>query len=113
VSEVSHLYGNKAYAFGGGTYRRAKVNNALVGSSPDRLARTELLPLDPRAIDYYVALSLPPDHEVEVGDTVIVASRVQIFVSRSYVAVVRGIQAGNPSLVGLFDSLGRSLEEIF
>jgi predicted amino acid racemase len=112
VSEVSHLYGNKAYAFGGGTYRRAKVNNALVGSSPDRLARTEVLPLDPKAIDYYVALSIPPDQAIQVGDTVLVASRVQIFVSRSYVAVVQGIQSGNPSLVGLFDSSGRPVEEI-
>lgn len=113
VTEVSHLYGNRAHVFGGGTYRRAKVNNALVGSRPNRLARTEVLPLDPKAIDYYVAISLPPDHAVKVGDTVIVASRVQVFVSRSHVAVVKGIQEGNPSLVGLFDPWGRIVEAIF
>lgn len=113
VSEVSHLYGNAAYVFGGGTYRRAKVNNALVGSGLDRLAKAEILPLDPTAIDYYVALPLPPDPVVGIGDTVIVASRAQIFVTRSYVAVVKGIQKGNPSLVGLFDALGRSVERIF
>ncbi len=113
VSEVSHLYGNEAHVFGGGIYRRAKINNALVGSRPNKLARAEVLPLDPTAIDYYVALSLPPDHAVEVGDTVIVASRAQVFVSRSYVATVRGIQERNPSLTGLFDSSGRIVEKIF
>lgn len=112
VSEVSHLYGNRAYAFGGGIYRRARVNNALIGSEPDGMVRTEILPLNPTAIDYYVTLSLPPDHAVKVGDTVVVASRAQIFVSRSYVAVVKGIQDGNPAFVGLFDAWGRALERI-
>lgn len=110
VSEVSHLYGNRAYLFGGGTYRRAQVNNALVGTHPDRLARAQIAPLDPKAIDYYVSLSLPPEHQVHVGDSVIVASRAQIFVSRAQVAVVSGIQAGQPSLVGIFDSSGKPAE---
>jgi predicted amino acid racemase len=110
VSEVSHLYGNQAYLFGGGTYRRAKVNNALVGSHPDRLARAQIVTLDPKAIDYYVALSLPSGHEVQVGDSVIVASRAQIFVSRSYVAVVSGIQGRKPSLVGTFDASGNPVD---
>ena len=113
VSEVSHLYGNRAHLFGGGTYRRAKVNNALVGTHPGRLARAQIVPLDPKAIDYYVSLSLPPEHEVQVGDSVIVASRAQIFVSRSYVAVVSGIQAGKPSLVGIFDSSGKRVERMW
>jgi predicted amino acid racemase len=113
VSEISHLYGNQAYLFGGGTYRRAKVNNALVGRHLDRLARAQILPLDPKAIDYYVALSLPPEREVQVGDSVIVASRAQVFVSRAYVAVVSGIQAGRPFLRGTFDASGRPVEGTF
>ncbi|MCL4395820.1 MAG: alanine racemase [Chloroflexi bacterium] len=113
VSEVSHLYGNRAYVFGGGVYRRAKVNNALVGSRLDRMAKSTVLPSDPTAIDYYVSMELPSDQRVEIGDTVIVCSRAQIFVSRSYVAVVKGIQAGNPALLGLFDALGRAEERIF
>jgi predicted amino acid racemase len=113
VSEVSHLFCNQAHVFGGGTYRRAPASNALVGSSFDRLTRAEVLPLDPTVIDYYVGLSLPPDHSVEVGNTVILASRSQIFVSRSYVAVVCGIQHGRPSCAGLFDAWGRPVERIF
>jgi predicted amino acid racemase len=112
VSEVSHLHGNQAQLFGGGTYRRARVHNALVGSGAGKLVRTEVLPLSPTAIDYYVALVLPPDHPVRVGDTVILASRVQVFVSRSYVAVARGIQAGRPILMGLFDSWGSAVERV-
>ena len=112
VSEVSHLHGNQAHLFGGGTYRRARIHNALVGSSPGNLVRTEILPLDPTAIDYYVALALPPDHVIRVGDTALLASRAQVFVSRSYVAVAQGIQAGHPALMGLFDSWGGIVERV-
>ena len=113
VSEVSHLFGNKAYALGGGIYRRAKVNNALVGASPDKLVRTEIIPLDPTAIDYYALLRMPHEQAIRIGDTVIVASRAQIFVTRSYVAIVEGIQEGNPALAGVFDALGNPVDRIF
>lgn len=110
VSEVSHLSSGLAYAFGGGTYRRAQTHNALVGCLPDQLAQTHVLPLDPKAIDYYIALARPRGQQVRVGDTVVIASRAQVFVSRSYLAVVAGIQSGQPSLSGLYDPWGRPAE---
>ncbi len=113
VSEVSHLYDHRAFVFGGGTYRRAKINHALVGSRADRLVHTEVLPLDTTAIDYYVALPLPKEKSINVGDTVVIASRAQVFVSRSFVAVVKGIQAGKPTFEGLFDASGRAVERMF
>ena len=112
VSEISHFYGNQAYAIGGGVYRRARMNNALVGSTSMSLVRTQALALDPTAIDYYVTLALPPGHTFRVGDTVILASRAQVFASRSYVAVVSGIQRGTPKLAGLFDPLGKTAEGV-
>jgi predicted amino acid racemase len=112
VTEISHLEGNQAYAFGGGTYRRAQDNNALVGLGPDRWTRTRVVPFNPTAIDYYIALDLPPDHTVRVGDSVLLASRAQVFVSRSFVAVARGIQDGHPVLAGLFDCRGRGVEPL-
>ena len=110
VSEVSHVYGHQAYAYGGGTYRRARINNALVGTQAGQLVRTTINPLDPTAIDYYVALAVPQDGTIAVGDTVILASRAQVFTSRSYVAIVTGIDAGAPSLLGLFDALGNAVK---
>ncbi len=112
VSEVSHIDGDKAYIFGGGTHRRAKIYQALVGSSPERMMKTNVQPIDPTAIDYYITLSLPDHHSVEVGDSVILASRAQIFITRSYVAVVQGTQHGEPALLGLFDAWGRAVERI-
>lgn len=113
VSEVSHVDGDKAYIFGGGTHRRAKIYQALVGSSPENLMKTNVQPIDPTAIDYYVTLSLPDHHSIVVGDSAILASRAQIFITRSYVAVVQGIQHEKPALLGLFDAWGRAVERLF
>jgi predicted amino acid racemase len=113
ISEVSHINGDKAYFFGGGTHRRAKVYQALVGSSSERMIKTTVHPIDPTAIDYYIALALPEPHSIGVGDSVVLASRSQVFITRSYVAVVQGIQKGAPELLGLFDALGRKVERIF
>lgn len=111
VSEVSHLLGNEAFVFGGGLYRRAQIKQALVGSKPANMVEASVQPFEPTAIDYYVSLLLPGESAAQVGDTVVWASRAQLFVSRSYVAVVEGIQAGNPALAGLFDTWGRLVEE--
>ena len=113
VSEVSHINGNKAYIFGGGTHRRAKIYQALVGSSPERIIKTAVNAIDPTAIDYYLTLCLPDHHAIRVGDSVVLASRAQVFITRSYVAVVQGIQKGNPAFLGLFDAWGRAVERIF
>ena len=109
VSEVTHLAQNGACAVGGGLYRRSKVNDALVGCDPARMARTEALPLDPTAIDYYVTLNMPAGQRVNVGDSVVFASRSQAFITRSYVAVLANVPDGHPRLLGLFDPLGREV----
>jgi predicted amino acid racemase len=113
ISEVSHLDRSKAYIFGGGTHRRAKIYQALVGSNVDTAFKTPVQPVDPTAIDYYISLALPDHHSICVGDSVVIASRSQIFITRSYVAVVKGIQKGSPELLGLFDAWGREVEKIF
>ena len=113
VSEVSHMDGDKAYIFGGGTHRRAKIFQALVGSSPETMIRTTVQAIDPTAIDYYITLSLPDHHSIGVGDSVVLASRAQVFITRAYVAVVQGIQKGTPVLLGLYDAWGRVVERIF
>ena len=56
-------------------------------------------------IDYYMEV----DGEQPVGATAIMAFRTQIFVTRSEIAVVKGIQKGNLEVVGIYDSQGKYL----
>lgn len=103
VSEISHNFLGKAYCYGGGHYRRSHMSHALVGKD-ERTARmlTVLAPSD-ESIDYHFGLS----EQCEVGETVVMAFRSQIFVTRSDVVLVEGISAGKPKIVGVYDSQGR------
>jgi predicted amino acid racemase len=112
VSEVSHVNGETAYVFGGATHRREMMLHALVGSSSERMTMMPVHAPDPAAIDYYIAVSVPRHSRVEVGDTAILAPRAQVFVSRSCVAVVEGIQEGSPVLQGLYDPWGSPTQSI-
>jgi len=105
VSEVSHLYGGKAYCFGGGLYPRSRVQSAFVGKDPAHLSQMDVEPLPPEAIDYYGTLLPAPDQAAAVGDTVICAFRMQMFTARSHLAVVSGGQ-----LIELYDAANRLID---
>lgn len=110
VSEISHLYDDRAYVFGGGYYRRSKMKKALVGSSFDEAKNNQLKTVEllPESIDYYGTLEIE-DNKASIGDTVVYSFRTQIFVTRSEVALVEGIQTGNPKVIGVYDSLGKKI----
>ncbi|QUL99582.1 MAG: YhfX family PLP-dependent enzyme [Candidatus Fermentithermobacillus carboniphilus] len=112
VSEVSHVFKNEAYVFGGGFYARSHLKEALVGNDPDTICERRFRASQPRQdhIDYYLPVRVADN--VKVGDTAIFAFRTQIFVTRSYVAVVEGISGGNPHLTGLYDSRGNLLRKV-
>ena len=55
-------------------------------------------------IDYHGVLASRTG--LAIGDTVIFGFRTQMQMTRSYVAVVQGVQSGSPSLAGLFDHAG-------
>lgn len=102
VSEVSHNLQEKSYCYGGGHYRRSHVEKALVGKSLEDSKKVKVIPPTDESIDYHFELS----ENSKVGDTVIMAFRSQIFVTRSNVAVVKGISTNKPEVVGLYNSLG-------
>ncbi|SMO68770.1 YhfX family PLP-dependent enzyme [Melghirimyces algeriensis] len=110
VSEVSHTDGETAYVFGGGHYRRSHMKGALVGKSFPEMAnrRLDATELAPESIDYYTGLKMDGQN-VDVGDTALYSFRTQIFVTRAEVVVVEGLQEGHPTLVGVYDSLGKRL----
>lgn len=106
VSEVSHNFKGHAYCYGGGYYRRSNVENALCGSLDGGLKQVKVIPPNLDSIDYYFVLS----EELPIGDTVIMAFRFQIFVTRSDVVLVKGISRGEPEIIGVYDSLGNEIK---
>ncbi|CAM3484519.1 alanine racemase [Erysipelothrix anatis] len=105
LSEVSHNFRQKAYAYGGGHYRRSHVKNALVYHHDLEVMDT-VIPVDDDSIDYYFEL----EHEHEVSATVIMAFRFQMFVTRSKVALVEGIHSNSPRIMAVYDGLGKLYE---
>ncbi|KRO00113.1 YhfX family PLP-dependent enzyme [Companilactobacillus kimchiensis] len=106
VSEISHSYGDHSFIFGGGYYRRGHLKNAVI-KDRNKFEHAEVLPLDNSSIDYYLELN----KKFKSGLPVIMSSRTQMFVTRSTIALVRGLHTGKPELVGLYDSQGREMSK--
>ncbi len=101
VSEVSHNFGGLGYCYGGGFYRRGHAENALVGTA-GALRRTTVISPSMEAIDYHFGLG----EACSVGETVVMAFRFQVFVTRSDMVLLDGVSTGKASVVGVWDSLG-------
>ncbi|EOG04002.1 YhfX family PLP-dependent enzyme [Enterococcus faecium] len=101
VSEISHNLDGKAYFYGGGYYRRGHLESVLIKNG-DSEVKDSVESFSDENIDYYLSTL----NEHIIGSTVIGAFRTQIFVTRSDVAVVSGIQKGTPKIEGIYDSLG-------
>jgi predicted amino acid racemase len=106
VSEVSHNLGNESFCYGGGHYRRSHMENALVGKDMKDAVKYKVEAPELESIDYHFSLN----NRASISDTVVMAFRTQIFVTRSKVAVVKGIQSGTPEIAGIYDSQGMLLE---
>ncbi|GAA1055089.1 amino-acid racemase [Agromyces luteolus] len=112
VSEVSHLWNDRAYVFGGGLYvdpvlGAAETEALVVGPGGDAAsvtARPVEMPA-PEAIDYYATIPVP-DGGARAGDTVVFGFRPQVFVTRALTAGIRGLDAGEPRLAGLWSADG-------
>ncbi|MFC1234696.1 YhfX family PLP-dependent enzyme [Vibrio sp. F74] len=102
LSEVSHHYVDDSYCFAGGYYRRGHLNKALVNGQKVLVSNDE-----PSSIDYH--LKLAGKHAI--GLPVIMAFRTQIFVTRSDVVLVDGIQTGSPKIIGRYTALGDPINE--
>ena len=102
VSEVSHNFDGLGYCYGGGFYRRSHVEHALVGRSAESLRSMKVIAPSVEAIDYHFGLS----EGCAVGETVIMAFRFQVFVTRSDMVLIEGVASGEPRISGVWDSLG-------
>lgn len=106
VSEVSHNLKGESYCFGGGHYRRSHMENALVGKNFHEAIKVKVEEPSLESIDYHFTLK----SNTNVGDTVVMAFRTQIFVTRSHVAIVKGISKNTPEVIGIYDSQGRKIK---
>jgi len=113
VSEVSHLYANEAFVFGGGLY----VDPVLPGHQtralvvPPGAAPADIEPLlvdmpSPAAIDYYAPIDVTDRPGVSTGDTVVFGFRPQVFATRALTAAISGVSTGTPRVEGLWASDG-------
>lgn len=108
LSEVSHHFAGQSYCYGGGYYRRGHAKHALVFAPGSSIAKqAQLNNVDDSSIDYY----LPLEGEFPIGSAAIFCFRTQIFVTRSDVVLIAGIQSGKPEIVARYDSLGNVLED--
>ena len=78
----------------------------MIGKDLNNAILTKVVAPDDDSIDYHFEI----EDLFPVGECVLMAFRTQIFTVRSQVAVVSGIQSGNPELLGLYSPLGERLE---
>ncbi|MDY0406739.1 YhfX family PLP-dependent enzyme [Virgibacillus sp. 179-BFC.A HS] len=103
VSEVSHRYKEYYQVIAGGYYGRSNIRGCLVGHDEGTILDqyVHAYSNSPESIDYYGMIDAPKDFSIEIGDTAIFSFRTQIFVTRAHVALVEGMQSGNPRLIHL------------
>lgn len=103
VSEVSHHDEHNSYIFGGGHYRRSNWSHVY---SFQKKSFDVIFP-DNTSIDYTIAIR----GKIPIGETVISSFRTQVFVTRSQVALIKGLSKNNPRLSGICDSEGNIIKE--
>ncbi len=106
ASEISHNYKQSSFCYGGGHYRRSGIKNAVV-ETPEGRKYANVHNVNAEAIDYHFEL----EGQFKVGSPVVMAFRTQIFVTRSRVALIKGIQKGSPKLDSIWDSQGNHLSD--
>jgi predicted amino acid racemase len=115
VSEISHHFEGRAYAYGGGLfqdiYQPGYRARALVGSTWEEAHNNSVDYLHEikQIIDYHAILQ--PSDRCLVGDTVLFGFRTQMQMTRSYIAPISGIASGEAKLHYLFDHANTALDE--
>jgi predicted amino acid racemase len=117
VSEISHHWQGRAYAFAGGLWSLMRGDahgpgwprNALVGSDPTQIFENAL-PYDhmDQIIDYHIPLER--GDRARVGDTVVMGIPTQAQMTRSHTAAVSGTSTGQLKVWGIFDHATTQLD---
>ena len=116
LTEVSHAHGGRSYCFGGGLYIDPVFPDydvrALVTREPaagdDALYSVEIPP--PSAIDYYGMIKSDARGRPNPGDSVVFGFRGQAFVTRAFVAGVKGARSGRPQVGSIENTYGQECD---
>lgn len=101
LSEISHFYGNTAYAYGGGCYHTNYSDQmfAFIGSNwSDAKAQGKVLYNHDivQDIDYHMQFIPGLDQKITIGDSVVSSYRTQMHMTRSYHVAISGISGERP-----------------
>jgi predicted amino acid racemase len=112
LTEISHVEGDRAYAFGAGLYVDKVLGTyqetALCGRDESITSRPYPVEMAPDgAIHYYCTLQITENHEVRVGDSVVFCYRPQTFVTRARTQAIAGIGSAKTELRGVYDQEAR------
>ncbi|MDM8528539.1 alanine racemase [Anaerolineales bacterium HSG24] len=112
LSEVSHFYDDRVYAFGGGCYHTNYSDKmyAYIGSNWEvaknqgRIFYNHDIVQD---IDYHMQFEPTSKQQVSIGDSVVSSFRTQMHMTRSYHVAVSGISGDRPLKVHAILNNGR------
>jgi predicted amino acid racemase len=107
ITEVSHTYGNLSYVYGGGTYNRGRLNQALVGHTVAEAQFADAAEQEFGNIDYY----LPLRGRYPIGTPVVMAFRTQMFVTRANVVPLLGVHSSAETIEGIYTSGGQQIAD--
>lgn len=115
VTEISHLYDRRAYAYGGGVYHcnYSDTMYGLVGSTWEEAKNNKIFydHTVVQDIDYHMQLIPGEGQECRVGDSAVFAYRTQMHMTRSYVAPVSGLSGKRELKVHyLFDNANNAYD---
>lgn len=97
LSEISHHFNDRTYFYGGGYYHRGHLKKALINEEIVSVNK-----FNSENIDYYLSV----DGKYPIFSPVIMCFRAQMFVTRSDIALIKGISNDNPEIIGIYNSQG-------
>ena len=97
ISEISHVFKNNSYFYGGGYYPRGHMKHGYVDNKIVNVNN-----FNATNIDYYLSL----EGKYNIFDPIILCFRTQMFVTRSDIVLIEGIHSNNIHIVGIYNTQG-------
>ena len=97
ISEISHVFKNNSYFYGGGYYPRGHMKHGYIDNKIVNVNN-----FNATNIDYYLSL----EGKYNIFDPIIPRPRTQMFVTRSDIVLIEGIHSNNIHIVGIYNTQG-------
>lgn len=97
ISEISHVFKNNSYFYGGGYYPRGHMKHGYIDNKIVNVNNFNAI-----NIDYYLSL----EGKYNIFDLIILCFRTQMFVTRSDIVLIEGIHSNNIHIVGIYNTQG-------